>query len=112
MQRLGNRFRTTFVAMVALTVSTAAWAGGPLKGRILDKKTGEPLFGVTIQVEGTTNGTVTDFDGNYEIKVTPDAAYRVVVKYMGFQTQIIECGAKQTTLDVNREIYGLPDPDN
>ena len=103
MQRLGKAFRTTFAAMVAVAVSTSALAGGPLKGRIFDKKTGEPLFGVTIQVEGTTNGTVTDFDGNYEIKTTPDAAYRVVVKYMGFQTQTIECGAKQSTLDVNLE---------
>ncbi len=78
-------------------------AGGPLKGRVIDKSTGEPLFGVTIQVEGTTNGTITDFDGNFEIKSTPDANYNVVVKYVGFQTQTIACAPSQPTLDVKME---------
>ncbi len=93
--------------LVALTLGIAscvsAIAGGPLKGRIIDKSTGEPLLGVTIQVEGTTNGTITDFDGNYEIKNTPDKEFNVVVKYVGFQTQTISCSPKQTTLDVNME---------
>ena len=93
--------------LMALTLGIAscvtAIAGGPLKGRIIDKSTGEPLLGVTIQVEGTTNGSITDFDGNYEIKNTPDKAFNVVVKYVGFQTQTISCSPKQATLDVDME---------
>lgn len=78
-------------------------AGRPLKGRVIDKSTGEPLFGVTIQVEGTTNGTISDFDGNFEIKSTPDANYNVVIKYVGFQTQTIACAPSQQALDVKME---------
>lgn len=41
-------------------------------GRIIDAK-GEPLIGVTVIEKGTTNGAITDFDGNYSLSV-PDAA--------------------------------------
>ena len=58
-----------------IAICADAFAGGPIKGRVIDKSTGEPLFGVTVQVEGTTNGAVTDFDGNFVIATTPDADY-------------------------------------
>ena len=90
-------------AMAALATCVSAMAGGPLKGRVVDKSTGEALFGVTVQVEGTANGSVTDFDGNYEIKNTPDAAYNVVVKYIGYQTLTIGCAASQRVLDIGME---------
>lgn len=95
--------RKLFSASAASLFCAAALAGGPLRGKVVDKSTGEPLFGVTIQVEGTANGTVTDLDGNYEIKDTPDGGYSVVVKYIGFQTQTIVCKAGQGSLDVSME---------
>lgn len=78
----------------------AAVAGGPLKGRVTDSKSGEPLFGVTLQIEGATDGAITDFDGNYVIPITPDKAYRIVVKYMGFETQTIDMARNEASRDV------------
>ena len=52
-------------------------------GRIIDAK-GEPLIGVTVIEKGTTNGAITDFDGNYSLSV-PDAAV-LQYSYVGYQT--------------------------
>lgn len=54
-----------------------------LIGRIIDAK-GEPLIGVTVIEKGTTNGAITDFDGNYSLSV-PDAAV-LQYSYVGYQT--------------------------
>ncbi len=40
-----------------------------IKGKVTDKPTGEGLPGVSIVVKGTSNGTITDFDGNYSLAV-------------------------------------------
>lgn len=55
-----------------------------LKGKILDEKTNEPLLGVTIQASNTTYGTVTDFDGSYELSM-PYGSYHIVYSYVGYQ---------------------------
>ena len=43
--------------------------GQVIKGKIVDDATGETLIGANIVVKGTSNGTVTDFDGAFEIRV-------------------------------------------
>lgn len=58
----------------------------------------EPLIGVNIQVKGTSLGTVTDFDGNFNLNV-PDDATTLVVSYTGYLTTEIEIGGR-TRLDI------------
>ena len=58
-----------------------------LTGHINDVK-GEPLIGVNVVESGTTNGTVTDIDGNYTLKVSSSEA-TVIISYIGFETQTI-----------------------
>ncbi len=54
-----------------------------VRGTVSDEA-GEPLIGVTVREDGTTNGTVTDFNGNYQISVSgPDAI--LVFSYIGLQ---------------------------
>lgn len=55
-----------------------------VKGSVVDAK-GEPLIGVSILEKGTTNGTITDFDGNFTLQVLPDAM--IEFSYIGYQTQ-------------------------
>lgn len=54
------------------------------KGSIVDAK-GEPLIGVSILEKGTTNGTITDFDGNFTLQVSPNAT--IEFSYIGYKTQ-------------------------
>lgn len=53
-----------------------------IKGNVVDAK-GEPIIGATVVVKGTTNGTVTDFDGNFTLNV-PEGA-QIEVSYIGFK---------------------------
>ena len=66
-----------------------------LKGTITDKKTKEPLIGVNIFVEGDQmKGTVTDFDGKYEMKV--NEGDQVVFRYVGYEDQKLAATGSQT----------------
>lgn len=58
-----------------------------ITGQVIDSK-GEPLIGVSILVKGTTDGAITDLDGNYKI-VTKNANPVIVYSYIGYKTQEI-----------------------
>lgn len=55
-----------------------------VKGHIADDA-GEPVIGASILEKGTTNGTITDIDGNFQLNVGNDAV--LVISYIGYQTQ-------------------------
>jgi TonB-linked SusC/RagA family outer membrane protein len=58
-----------------------------LRGRVTDTQN-IPLVGVNVVEKGTSNGTVTDMDGNYSLKVSADAT--IVFSYIGFQNQEVK----------------------
>lgn len=63
-----------------------------VSGRVTDK-TGESIIGASILVQGTTSGTITDFDGNFTLQnVTSNAV--LVVSYVGYKTQNISVNGK------------------
>ncbi|MCI1741110.1 MAG: TonB-dependent receptor [Prevotella sp.] len=68
-----------------------------LKGIVQDQK-GDPLIGVSVVVKGTSQGTVTDLNGNYSIEVTPGTT--LVFSYIGFITKEIKIG-NQTSLNIS-----------
>jgi len=75
-----------------------------VKGTVIDKN-GEPLIGVNIIVKGTTNGTVTDFDGNFSVVCNPTDILQI--SYIGYITQEITVGNKsslQITMQEDTEI--------
>lgn len=60
-------------------------------GTVTDDK-GEPLVGSSVVVKGTTNGTVSDVDGNFSLKV-PNNASTLVISMVGYTTQEVTLGA-------------------
>jgi TonB-linked SusC/RagA family outer membrane protein len=58
---------------------------------------GEPVIGANIFEKGTTNGVISDIDGNFSLQVDPDAT--IVVSYIGFQSREIVVG-NQSTLQI------------
>lgn len=67
-----------------------------VKGKIVDS-TGEPLVGVSVAVKGTTQGVMTDIEGNYSITTTSGAT--LVFSYLGFTSQSKLVG-NQSTIDI------------
>ena len=55
-------------------------------GHVIDKKTGEHMPFVTIQLKGTTIVTTTDKTGHYFLKNLPEGTHTIVVKFLGYQT--------------------------
>ena len=86
------------MALLGLGYSSNAYAAGDVQNvqQATKKITGTvvdamgPVIGASILEKGTTNGTVTDFDGNFSLNVKPGAT--IVVSFIGFETQEIKVG--------------------
>ena len=78
--------RTFSVICMSLLLAIApAFAQTVVKGTVTSADDGMPLIGVSVVEQGTTNGTVTDFDGNYELKTAKNAT--IQFSYIGYKTQ-------------------------
>mgnify|MGYP002344735596 FL=1 len=88
-----------FLVMM-LSVSGALLAQRSIEGTVRDAKTNETLIGVTVQLKGTTIGTITDIDGHYVLtsdELTPTSV--IVYSYVGYASQEVTPGAR-TTIDI------------
>ncbi len=80
-QGLTRRLMLSFFFLLA---STFAFAQTEASGTIVDNE-GEPIIGATIMEKGTSNGTISDIDGNFHLKTASGAT--LVISYIGFATQ-------------------------
>ena len=80
-----------FFLLVLFLINIDAYAivSGNINGKVIDKKTGEELIGVTILVEGTSLGAVTDFEGKYHISGVSPGTYKLVASYISYNKKII-----------------------
>ena len=76
-----KRFQAIFLCLV---LSVAVFADISVKGVVIDADNSEPMIGVSVLVKGSTVGTVTDFDGKFELSV-PDKA-TLQLSYIGYKT--------------------------
>lgn len=99
-------FQTFFLSMTMMLVGGSAFAAAPdsgdatsppyqvtITGTVVDNF-GAPLPGTNVIVKGTTNGTQTDFDGNYSITAASDAT--LIFSYVGFKTIEIPVNGNST----------------
>ncbi|RMF95597.1 MAG: hypothetical protein D6734_05225, partial [Candidatus Schekmanbacteria bacterium] len=81
-------FKVSFILLVILSVfsfgSVYAEGNGIIKGKVTDKKSGQPLPGVTITVDGTDIITFTDEKGEYEIQI-PEGTYKLLAEFLGYK---------------------------
>ena len=89
-------FRKFFIhsALIA-ALFLIGWGTGlsqrTITGTVYDAEFNEPLIGANVFVKGAQIGTVTDFDGNFDLEV-PDSAQILVFSYTGYQSQEIAIG--------------------
>lgn len=70
-----------------------------IKGTVTDKRLNEPIIGASVLVEGTSNGTITDMDGNFSLKNISKGNV-LVVSYIGYQPQRLTIDGNQTTFRI------------
>ncbi len=73
---------------------------GTVKGQVVDAN-GEPIIGASVLVKGTTNGTITDFDGNFSLNDASKGT--LVISYIGYQTQEVSADGKSLVKVVLKE---------
>ena len=88
------------VSLIVLTVQTTLAQTFSVKGTVMSADDNEPLIGATILQEGTTNGVVTDVDGNYTIEVKDASKATLVISYIGMVTQKHPVNAQTKTLNI------------
>lgn len=74
--------------LLSSVLSVFAADNGKITGKVTDQKTGESLVGVTVIIQGTSTGAVTDVEGRYTLNVSP-GTYILEFKYMGYQTKAV-----------------------
>lgn len=90
--------------MVAFT--SFVHAQSTVTGKVIDA-TGETVIGASVKVVGTTNGTVTDLDGNYTLKDVPSNA-TLEISYIGYLTQKVKVnGQKNISVTLKEDSQNL-----
>ncbi len=82
---------TLFIFLLFASLNFALAQNATVKGKVSDNK-GVPLPGVTVKANGTQNVAVSDVNGNYTIKVPPNAT--LTFSYIGFANQNVEVGSQ------------------
>lgn len=80
-----------------------------IKGRVIDSD-GNPLVGVTVQIEGTSYGVITDADGNYILEFPSMAHPKIVFSSIGYKSKSIEFrGVKEQNMMLELDHVALDD---
>lgn len=80
-----------YIMIVPETKEMNSQTSKTVKGKIVDEN-GEPLIGVNVAVDGTTTGTITDFDGNFSMSAFANSTLKV--SYIGYATQLVTVSEK------------------
>lgn len=83
--------KQVFLVLVLTISSIVVFAQkGSVRGNVKDGKTGETLIGASVYIDGTTIGTVTDFDGNYTLLNVPIGSVTVKCSFISYETSLKE----------------------
>ena len=94
MNRKINSIQKPLVLLFLLCLfPLGALAQSIVKGTVSDEA-GEPVIGATVKVQGSNEGAITDFDGNFSVKAASDATLNI--SYVGYQTETVSVGGKST----------------
>ncbi|HYG39627.1 MAG TPA: SusC/RagA family TonB-linked outer membrane protein [Cytophagales bacterium] len=89
--------KNKYLVVLLLFVSNLAYSQNAVTGKVLSSEDNTGLPGVSVVEKGTTNGTVTNVDGDFTISVNPNAT--LVFSFVGFKTQEVSVGTR-TSLNV------------
>lgn len=78
--------RTCLVVFISIFLPVIAFAQKAISGKVLDNLN-EPIIGASVLEKGTTNGTITDIDGNFNLTVSENAV--LAISYIGYASQEI-----------------------
>ena len=84
------RLFTLLITLLQVSFLFAAATTGKIGGKVVDKKTGEELIGVTILVDGTSMGASTDFEGKFLIANLKPGIYAITASYVSYTKKSVK----------------------
>ena len=87
-------FRMVFLLVFLMTTVTGFAQNKTVSGIVVDKA-GEAVIGASVLVKGTSNGTITDFDGKFTLSNVPEKGI-ITITYIGYEGQDISIAGKNT----------------
>lgn len=97
-----------FTLFVCLGAGAMIWAQTlKVTGTVVDEDNGEPLIGVSVLEKGTTNGIITDLDGNFSLNVAENAILQF--SYVGYATEEMKAKKNFGTIEMKGEAVALTD---
>ncbi len=94
---------SALLLLLVCFVGLAMAQNGTIRGTVIDDKTGETLIGVTVLIEGTSTGTITDLDGNYNLSA-PAGTFTLVFSYISYAsknvTEVVVKPGEVTVIDL------------
>ncbi|MBQ2178785.1 MAG: SusC/RagA family TonB-linked outer membrane protein, partial [Prevotella sp.] len=98
-----EQLKKLVLSLALILTSTIMYAQTEISGTVVDAS-GETVIGATVMEKGTSNGTITDFDGNFKLKV--EAGKTLVFSYIGYNTQELPAkdGMQVTMTDNAKEL--------
>ncbi|WP_242083258.1 SusC/RagA family TonB-linked outer membrane protein [Aestuariivivens sediminis] len=94
------RIKLLLFMLFILTAAMDVAAQVEVSGVVRDNETGDPLLGATVLIKGTSNGTITDLDGAFNLSVENQNAM-LVISYTGYKTMEVKAG---TNLQINLNV--------
>ena len=95
--------KKTFIFLQLIFLFTSVQAQTIVKGSVTEKSSGWLLFGANITVKDKLVGTISDLEGNFELKTQMDPPFVLVVSSVGYAPQEFEITDAQTELKVELE---------
>ncbi|MBT3385643.1 MAG: TonB-dependent receptor [Prolixibacteraceae bacterium] len=89
-----------FLAFFLFTVNLYAQSAGSFKGQIINSETNEFIGNANIVVEGTNIGTISDREGNFEIKNLSPGQYQILISVVGFNTKKLSIQLPQKATEI------------
>ncbi|MHB9041576.1 MAG: carboxypeptidase-like regulatory domain-containing protein, partial [Melioribacteraceae bacterium] len=83
-------YKNIFLALILLFFSSRTSSQQLiLKGKVIDKPTSSPLSFASLRISGTTSGTTTNFEGNFELRLKP-GDYKLIASFIGYKSDTVE----------------------
>lgn len=89
-------FKVLLMFIVGLFLSVNTFAQQIVVKRIVKDTTGEPIIGANVIVKGTTNGTITDFDGNFLLNANKGDI--IIISFIGYRSQEAQAAASMNII--------------
>lgn len=91
--------RYILIAIISMFGLQVVNAQTSVSGTVLDD-TNEPLIGANVVLKGTTTGTITDFDGNFNLSLDAQPPFTLIISYVGYKSKDVEVKGDAVGLEI------------